>query len=412
MTTPRSQFYAAYLLSAVNVLGYSILIPVLPFVVEQYGAPEWVYGLLLSAYSFFQFIGATWLGKLSDTMGRKKILLLSHGGTLLCWVIFAGSYFLPNTPTVVGLALPLLVILVARVVDGITGGNSAVAEAFVSDITTPEEKKTIFSTLGGVAGLGMIVGPGLGGFFASGEYGYLGTVIFAGCISLVTLGFLTFGMQESLPVEKRRTQSGPPWWHNLNLIKRLSNLDESPIVRSTLYLKMLFSTLMSIYVSTIVLFVIDLFSLNERDLGLFMLMVGAFLSFNQMVVVKKMMARWGSTVTLQRGLALASVGFVLITQTDSIWVYVGFYYLLNLGIAMCIPTINTLLAEHGKPENMGETMGISNGIMSLSYTFVPIVAAYAYGEIGHPIYWISALLAGVGAIAVSRMVQTVKSIEP
>ena len=141
-------------------------------------------------------------------------------------------------------------------------------------------------------------------------------------------------------------------------------------------------------------------------------MVGAFLSFNQMVVVKKMMARWGSTVTLQRGLALASVGFVLITQTDSIWVYVGFYYLLNLGIAMCIPTINTLLAEHGKPENMGETMGISNGIMSLSYTFVPIVAAYAYGEVGAPIYWISALLAGVGAIAVSRMVQTVKSMEP
>ena len=82
MSTPRSQFYAAYLLSAVNVLGYSILIPVLPFVVEQYGAPEWVYGLLLSAYSFFQFIGATWLGKLSDSMGRKKVLLLSHGGTL------------------------------------------------------------------------------------------------------------------------------------------------------------------------------------------------------------------------------------------------------------------------------------------------------------------------------------------
>ncbi len=398
--TPRSQFYAAYLLSAVNVLGYSILIPVLPFVVEQYGAPEWVYGLLLSTYSFCQFIGATWLGKLSDSMGRKKVLLLSHSGTLLCWLVFAGAYFLPTTPTAIGLALPLTIILLARVIDGITGGNSAVAEAFVSDITTPEQKKTIFSTLGGVAGLGMIVGPGLGGFFASGEYGYLGTVIFAGCVSLVTLGFIAFGMQESLPPAKRKVSAGPPWWHNLNLVRRLSNLEEAPIVRMTLYIKILFSALMSIYVSTIVLFVIDLFGLNEKQLGLFMLMVGIFLAFNQMVVVKRMMARWGSAITLQRGMALASVGFILITQTNSIWVYIPLYYLLNLGIAMCIPTINTLLAEHGNPQNMGETMGISNGIMSLSYTFVPIVAAYVYGEIGHPIYWISAGLAGIGSLFV------------
>ena len=399
----RSQFLSAYLLSAVNVLGYSILIPVLPFVVEDYGAPEWVYGLLLSVYSFCQFIGATWLGKLSDSVGRKRVLLISHFGTLCCWIVFGGAYFLPVDPKILGLALPLSIILLARIVDGITGGNSAVAEAFISDITSPEEKKTIFSTIGGVAGLGMIVGPGIGGFFASGSIGYLGTIIFAGCISLGTLIFIALYVRESLPEENRKSTKDPQWWYNLNLPKRLRNLEEAPIVSRTLYIKMLFSALMSIYVSTIVLFVIDLFDLNEQELGLFMLMVGGFLAFNQMVVVKRMMARWGSAKTLQRGLLLATVGFFLITQTDSIWVYAGFYYLLNLGVAMCMPTLNTLLAEHGKPETMGETMGISNGIMSLSYTFVPIVAAYVYGQIGHPIYWISSVLAFIGSIAVFRM---------
>ena len=122
-----------------------------------------------------------------------------------------------------------------------------------------------------------------------------------------------------------------------------------------------------------------------------------------MVVVKRMMAMWGSANTLQWGLLLSTLGFFLITQTDSMLVYVGFYYLLNLGIAMCIPTLNTILAEHGKPETMGETMGISNGIMSLSYTFVPIVAAYVYGQIGYPIYWVSATLAFIGSIAVFNM---------
>ena len=98
------------------------------------------------------------------------------------------------------------------IIDGITGGNSAVAEAFISDITSPEEKKTIFSTIGGVAGLGMIVGPGIGGFFASGSMGYLGTILFAGCISLGTLLFISTYVQESLPTKNRKPQTGPPWW--------------------------------------------------------------------------------------------------------------------------------------------------------------------------------------------------------
>ena len=211
------------------------------------------------------------------------------------------------------------------------------------------------------------------------KHGLSGTILFVGCISLEPF-FISTYVRESLPPKTRKPQTGPPWWYNLNLPKRLESLDEAPIVRSTLYIKMLFSALMSIYVSTIVLFVIDLFGLNERELGLFMLMVGSFLAFNQMIVVKRMMAMWGSAKTLQGGLLLSTLGFFLITQTDSIWVYVGFYYILNLGIAMCIPTLNTILAEHGKPETIGETMGISNGIMSLSYTFIPIVAAYVYGQ--------------------------------
>ena len=91
------KFIPAYLLTLVNVLGFSILMPVLPFVVvDHYGAPKYVYGLLLSAYSFFQFLGAPYLGKLSDSVGRKPVLLISQAGTLLCWVIFGLSYFVPD----------------------------------------------------------------------------------------------------------------------------------------------------------------------------------------------------------------------------------------------------------------------------------------------------------------------------
>ena len=400
MNRTKPDIFAAYLLSGVNVLGYSILIPVLPFIVEDYGAEEWVYGLLLSTYSLFQFVGATWLGQLSDIKGRKKILFVSHAGTLFSWGLFAIAYFSPTEPRLFGFALPLVIILLARIMDGITGGNSAVAEAYISDITTPEEKKTIYSTIGGVAGLGMIVGPGIGGFFASGRLGYFGTVLLAGLISTITLVFILRYVRESLPPERRRKQSGVQWWMNFRIVHRLRTLKEAPVVKDTLWLKWLFTILMSIYVSTIALFVIDLFDFTERELGIFMLMVGGFLSFNQLVVVRRILQVWGAIKSLQIGLSLASVGFILITQTDSLWVYAGFYYFLNLGIAMCLPSFNTIFAEHAKQENMGETMGVSNGLMSLSNAMVPILATWTYSMIGHQIYWISSMCAFLGAIFV------------
>ena len=86
----------AYLLTFVNVLGFSILMPILPFVVDNYGAPKWVFGLLLSLYSSFQFIGAPFLGSLSDSVGRKKILLVSQAGTLLSWIVFVVALMLPE----------------------------------------------------------------------------------------------------------------------------------------------------------------------------------------------------------------------------------------------------------------------------------------------------------------------------
>ena len=90
------KFVPAYLLTFVNVLGFSLLMPILPFVVKSYGAPKWVFGLLITLYSAFQFIGAPLLGAMSDVRGRKPILLISQGGTLLSWIIFVIAIQLPE----------------------------------------------------------------------------------------------------------------------------------------------------------------------------------------------------------------------------------------------------------------------------------------------------------------------------
>ena len=390
------KFIPAYLLTLVNVLGFSILMPVLPFVVvDHYGAPKYVYGLLLSAYSFFQFLGAPYLGKLSDSVGRKPVLLISQAGTLLCWVIFGLSYFVPDYK--IGIfALPLFVIALARILDGITGGNTSVAQAYVSDITTKEEKNYIFGYIGGIVGLGMIVGPAIGGISASTSWGYLGTIVCNAILSLVTLLTIYFWLEESLPIEKRKPRTSQSVLSSFALIKRIRELESPARIRKIFALRALFNITMATYVSTIALFIIDLFHFDEKKLGMFMLVVGLFISFNQAFVSKWWIGKVGTYRTLQWGMLLSVFGFIGITLTDNLWIYIALYYVLNLGIALCAPTLSALLAKHSSPKEAGEVMGIAESIGSLSNVIFPLVGAAIYGMIGAQLYWGVALLPIVG----------------
>lgn len=381
----------AYLLTFVNVLGFSILMPILPFVVEDYGAPEWVFGLLLTLYSFFQFIGAPLLGALSDERGRKPILLVSQAGTLLSWIIFIIALSLPDVP-IWGLALPLWIIAISRITDGITGGNTAVANAYIADITTREEKSYIFGYLGGIAGIGMIVGPGIGGLAASTSWGYAGTMLFAVFISVVTLITIVFWLKESHPKEKRATHKKQSVIKNFFILKRIREVNPAPIIKTLFVLKLFFSSMMAFYVATISLFLIDLFDFDVQHLGYFMFAGGAFLAFNQAVLSRKFIKRFGEYKTLLIGLALTTLGLIAITITKSLIPFIGFYYILNLGLSLCFPTFNALISIHANPKKQGEIMGVSEAINSFAMATFPVISAALYGIIGFELYWFVCLM--------------------
>lgn len=381
----------AYLLTFVNVLGFSILMPVLPFIVSDYGAPKWVFGLLLTLYSTFQFIGAPFLGSLSDTRGRKPILLISQAGTLLSWIIFGVALVLPNFP-VYGFALPLIIIGLSRILDGITGGNVSTTNAYVSDVTTREEKSYIFGYLGGIAGLGFIVGPAIGGFSASFSIGYLGTIFLSIGISVITLLTIIFWLKESLPEEKRAVRNRQPLWKTIFIVRRVRELDPSPVIKSLFILKAFFSSMMAFYIASISLFLIDLFKFNEGELGLFLLVAGAFLAFNQAFLSKLFIKRLGEFRTLLVGLALATIGVIAITMTSNLYLFIAFYYVLNLGLSLSFPTFNALITIHANPKKQGEILGISESINSLATAVFPVLSAALYGIIGYQLYFIIAIL--------------------
>jgi DHA1 family tetracycline resistance protein-like MFS transporter len=381
----------AYLLTLVNVLGFSILMPILPFIVESYGAPKWVFGLLITLYSSFQFIGAPFLGSLSDSLGRKPILLISQTGTLLSWFVFLLALYLPNFP-VLGFAFPLFIIAISRALDGITGGSTSVSNAYVADITTREEKSYVFGYLGGIAGLGMIIGPAIGGLTASSSLGYVGTILASILISIITLLTLQYWIKESLPKEKRQKRVKQSFWLNFLIYKRIKMLNPAPIIKLLFTMKFFFSVMMAAYISTISLFLIDLFQFDVKEVGYFMLSVGLFLAFNQAFVSKRVIRKIGAFPTLVLGLVLAVIGMVSITLTSNLWLFLALYYVFNLGVSLSFPTFNALISTHSDVKKQGEIMGISESINSFAMAVVPVVAASIYGVIGFQVYYLICLM--------------------
>src|SRR5918911_1611728 len=193
------------LINFIGTLGFSIVLPFLVFLVKDFGGNAIVFGILSATYPAFQLIGAPILGKWSDTYGRKKILLLSNAGTLIGWIFFPVGLFLPKenilnvNSSLLGtfvLTLPLVVLFFARLIDGITGGNISVANAYLADISSNENRSKNFGKMAISSNLGFIVGPALAALLGSTIFGNILPVIAALILSLVTLIVIGLSLKE------------------------------------------------------------------------------------------------------------------------------------------------------------------------------------------------------------------------
>ncbi|MEM7800939.1 MAG: MFS transporter, partial [Chloroflexota bacterium] len=380
------------LLMFVNRLGLTILVPVLPFVVRDYGQSDLVYGLLLSAYSGFIFFGSPVLGSLSDRFGRKPILLLSQAGTLASWFVFGLAWFLP------GNVWPLVVIAISRVVDGITGGNVSVANAYLSDVTSREERTRAFTWLIAAGGTALIIGPPIGSLSSANRLGFLGTAIAAIVISTVTLLAIYFGLNESLPKSERIKKVNLNPLYQLNMVAKIRDLKNSVSIRRVLTTRVFLSLTLQSYVSIIVLFIIDLFNFSETDLGFFLLFIGSFLIINQLFVFPIFARYLNDTAMLLLGLTLTGIGLWLITLASSIFTFLITYYVLNVGISLAMPTVKSLLTKLSVRQQQGVVMGVDEGLIALTGAIGPAIAGLLYAQVDRSAFLVFSGVALTGLI--------------
>ncbi|MEM6734047.1 MAG: MFS transporter, partial [Myxococcota bacterium] len=194
------------LVNFIGAFGFSIVMPFLVFLVLDFGGNAVIYGFIGAAYSVFQFLAAPVLGRWSDAYGRRRILLLSQAGTLFAWIIFVVALTVPKTELFVAadgpagaftVTVPLLLLFLARAIDGLTGGNISVANAYASDVSTDETRSRNFGRMGVSFNLGMVLGPAIAGVLGATVYGELLPVLGAVLISVLALVVIYFFLPES-----------------------------------------------------------------------------------------------------------------------------------------------------------------------------------------------------------------------
>jgi len=410
----------------VDLVGFGILIPIIPLYAEAFGASEFVVGVLLASYSAFQFVGAPILGRLSDERGRRPILLLSLSGSVIAWTLF-------------GLAGALWVLFLARILAGLMGGNIATAQAYIADVTPPEDRAKGLGLLGAAFGLGFVFGPAIGGFFS--DPGLVASVDSAlpavvpidrfSLPSFVAAGITAANLVAAFVVlpetnpRRERTAGGADAVAEPSRLGRLLDALRDPAIGGLVVAFFLFSLAFSGMESMFVLFTKDVFGFGTTANGYLLAYVGIVVAIVQGGLVGRLANRFGEVglaitggvVELfalaalpfapELGAALPRVGRLLPvgpTLTSGTIALLVVLTALAVGNGLANVSLNTLVSRSASAEEQGGAFGLTQSAGSLARTVGPVSAGFLYAAIDYRIPFVVAglLMVPILYILVSR----------
>ena len=368
MVNKQRSLTLLFLFVFVDVLGFSLILPLLPYYAATFGATAEVVGLLLGANALTQLLGAPVLGRLSDRFGRKPLLLLSLVGTVVGFLML-------------GLARSLWMILASRVVDGFLGGNISLAQAYISDVTEGKERTKGFGLIGAAFGLGFIIGPALGGTLAGGGNYGLPALVAAGLSFLNLLGVLLW-LPESLPREEReRRAQEPRAAFSLRLLWEALRL---PCVGPLLQTQLFFSLAFTIFETVFSLFAQVRLSLDARTTSYVLTYVGVLVVLVQGVGIRLLVRRFTDKQLVFGGSILLAFSLLAWALTPSLGVLLVVLAPLALASGVLRVAVNSALTRSVWPEEVGGTLGLSASLGSLARILSPTVGGFLVGRVGAP----------------------------
>jgi DHA1 family tetracycline resistance protein-like MFS transporter len=386
-----------------NILGSGVILPILPLYAEgQFGGTILQVTLLSTAYFAAQFLAAPILGRLSDQHGRRPVLMISQMGTVVAFILFIFAAPLGRIIESWGLSLPItggmVMLYVARILDGVTGGNITTAQAYVSDVTTEEDRAHGLGLLQGAFGVGFIFGPAFGGVLAN--YGPVIPFIGAAIITTGTLLLTTFMLQESLPPGER-TSPEARQRYRVPFRKVLQEHALLTLLAVSFFVTLAFSALPATFAlyAERVLF-------PDADPNRVQLYIGLMLAFNgfmsvltQIRVLQPLVVRWGEQRLLIVGTATLAAAMFAIVPLHTALLVTLLFAPLAFGQGVTQPSLQSLVTRFGARQSGGQLLGLYQSSRSLALIFGPVWAGYAFDAISpQAVLIVGGILALIGTL--------------
>ncbi len=398
---PKRALGVIFFIMLMDVVGLTILMPVAPYIVQRYSGDALMVTLLTAIYAAAQFVAAPFLGKLSDRVGRRPVLLACVFGSAIGYFMF-------------GIGGALWILFVSRLIDGFTGGNMSTAAAYIVDVSKPEERAKNFTLMGMAFGLGFIVGPAVGG--ALGQISLDLPVFAAGVVALISVGLIFFLLPESLPKERRET--APLRLSDFNPLASIGYMLRKPGLGVILLVYALFNFAFDGANSISGVFFLDKFAAQPGQIGLFLILAGIATAFVQAVLIGRLVPKYGEKRMALVAMIGNAVGALLIFAAPAFWL------IFPIGLAQAAvtgfiwSTMGTLAANRVSEREQGQLAGVNTAVAGLMAALGPLWAGVVYDKVapGSP-FWMGAIIMLVACVIlirvkVARPTQTQLSAQP
>jgi DHA1 family tetracycline resistance protein-like MFS transporter len=368
-----------FLIVFVDLVGFGLVIPLLPFYALRFAASPQQVTVLLAIYSLMQLFTAPLWGRLSDRIGRRPVLMVSMAASLLAYLW-------------IGSATALWMLYAARGLAGACAGNIAAAQAYIADITKPEDRAKGMGLIGAAFGLGFIIGPALGGFLA-GTNPQTADVetpaLVAAGLSFIALLGVALLLSESLPADKRGGERP-----SRSRLAAILDVLRRPALSSLISIFFLVILAFSGMESTFALWAIEQLGWGPKQVGYVFAYVGILSAILQGGLIGRLTRLYGERRLLPSGLASIAVGLVILPFACSLSFLAPAISALAIGMGLTQPSLNSLISRQAGSGEQGEVLGVSQSVGSLSRVLGPAAAGFFFGEFGHnaAFFWGAALV--------------------
>lgn len=365
MKPKKKQLILIFAFVFLDLLGFSLILPLLPFYASSFGATLTLVGLLGTVNALGQLIAAPTIGRLSDRYGRRPLLILALSGTIIGFLLL-------------GFAQSLWMIFLSRIVDGLLGGDTALARAYITDITEPKDRAKNLGLIGAAFGLGFIIGPVMGGFL--GQFGLNVPALVAAGLSIINLVGILIWLPESLPPSERQKRKSNP--HTAFNFSNLKDELQRPCVGPLLIIQLFYSFAFTMFQSNFALYAKEVLGLDVQSTGLVLTYVGILSVIVQGFAIGKLTQAFKERKLIMVSILILAATLLVWGFTQDLWLLLVILAPIALGAGLLNTLITSQITKAVYQEDVGGTLGLSNSLQTLAQIITPGLGGVILSSLG------------------------------